>query len=277
MGAPLVVVIDIDGTIIGDILPQVVEWQLVSEYRKECMRQFKCTLIDSLRTSIARPGLAEFVSKLKEEHKTVEFFVFTASEHKWALFIVHCIEASLGFRFNRPIFTRNHMVVDPKTGLYLKSLEKVLPKINRCLKKQGYEKAAVVNDCVLIDNNNTLVPSEQSRLVLCPTYKYTFYQDILRFLHLSTVRENLRTIIPHLKECNMFPIVEKKIDVHSFYAHYYDKLGRNMMSLYRHNTRKDSLWPRLYKAFHKQLANGKAEEGLKASFLKKLNKRLAIR
>lgn len=274
MGGPLAVVIDIDGTIIGEIMPQVVEWQLVAQYRKEFMRQYKAYLVDALRTSLTRPGLADMVNGLRAGFRDVEFFVYTASEHKWANVVVPCIEAALGIAFYRPVLTRNHMVVNPKTGVYQKSLARVLPIINRAFKKKGYTAQVALEQCILVDNNPTLVPEEAGRLVLCPTYKYTLYQDALRFIPTTLVRENLEHIIQYLVDVDMFPAVKKSVNVDAFYAHYYESLGRGMAARYKGNTAPDHMWPRVYKALHKYLST-EDRRTFKDNFVRSLNKKLS--
>ena len=273
MGVPLAVVIDIDGTIIGEIMPQVIEWQLISQYRKEFMRQYKTYLIDALRTSLIRPGLSDMIHGICADFQNVEFFIYTASEHKWANLLVPCIEAAIGIELNRPIFTRNHMIINPLTGVHQKSLAKVLPMINRAFKKKGYTMPLTLNQCIIIDNNSTLIPNESKRLVLCPTYKYTFYQDVLRFIPTQIVQENLSHITQYLTDSDMFPSVNKSINIELFYAHYYERLGRNMASRYKTNTAVDQLWLKVYKALHKYLSSNNRLT-FKDNFIKNLNTKL---
>jgi len=276
MVSPLAVVIDIDGTIIGEIMPQVVEWQLVAQYRKEFMRQYKSYLVDALRTALARPGLADLMNGTRVNYSNVQFFVYTASEHKWANVLLPCIESALGVEFCRPVFTRNHMVVNPKTGVYQKSLARVLPMINRAFKKKGYSEPLSLDQCILIDNNTTLIPDEESRLVFCPTYKYTLYQDALRFIPSTIVRENLHHIVQYLTDTDMFPKVKKPVNIDAFYAHYYERLGRSMAMRYKDNTVPDRMWFKVYKALHKYLSS-EPRHTFKDNFIKGLNKKLAQR
>lgn len=274
MGIPLAVVIDIDGTIIGEIMPQVIEWQLVAQYRKEYMRQFRMYLTDALRTALVRPGLADMINSLRANFRDVEFFIYTASEHKWAHVVVPCIEAALGVGFCRPIFTRNHTVVNAKTGVHQKSLMRVLPMINRAFKKKGYIAPLSLEQCILIDNNQTLIPQEASRLVLCSTYKYTFYQDVLRFIPTSVIQQHLPQIVQYLIDTDMFPSVNKNVNIEAFYAHYYERLGRNIATRYKSNMAVDRMWLKVYKALHKYLSS-ESRSSLKGNFIKSLNKKLA--
>lgn len=266
--------LDLDGTIIGEILPQVTEWQLLLEYKKEHLRQYRTALIDLLKGSLVRPGMTEFINNARKSN--IELFVYTASEHKWANFLVPCVETAIGVTFNRPIFTRNHMVVNPKTGTFQKSITRILPILNRSLKRNGHfkDEQVSINHCLLIDNNETLVDEEMERLVLCPTYKYIIYNDVLRFIPHSVLVTNLGEIAEHLKDNDMFPSVKKKLNIDSFTSHYYEKLGKNMAMNYKTNTENDKMWYALNKIFSKLLKPEKRTE-LKVKFIQNVSIKLA--
>lgn len=270
MGNPLIMLLDIDGTIIGEILPQVMEWQLLLEYKKESIRQFRSHLIETLKGALVRPGITTFMETItKNMH--VEFFIYTASEHKWANFLVPCIEAAMGVTFNRPILTRNHLIVNQKSGVFQKSIAKNLPILNRSLKRSGHH-PVTLNQCIMIDNNETLVEDEMSRLVLCSTYKYILFQDVLRFIPFTTVQANLNEIAEQLKDNNMLPIVKKTLNIDNFIAHYYEKLGKSMALKYKSNKEKDKMWYVLAKIMAKQFTGEQKE--LKDIHIKTVSKKL---
>lgn len=264
----IAIVIDIDGTILGDISPQVIEWQMISDYNKSSMRYFKKYLIDVLRDYLIRPGLSTFLTDFKESHgNNVHFFVYTASEHKWAMFLTPCIEAALGIQFKRPIFTRNHMVFCKKSGYYKKSLGHVLPSMNKTCKT-----TMKLEDCVLIDNNSTLIPSESSRLILCSTFDYAFYQDPLRFLPVKKVEQNLENIIDKLYSIDNFKSIKKNISFEQFYIEYYKRIYKIMTI---NCNKKDSImWNIVHSVFKSYMSKNKIKRGLKDAFVLKANDQL---
>lgn len=263
MSDHLAVVIDIDGTIIGDIVPQVIEWQLITEYSKGNMRMFKKCLIDILKNYLIRPGLREFMTDIKESHPDVHFFVFTASEHKWAHFLMPCIEAALGVHFQRPIFTRNHMVFCKTSGTYKKSLAKILPQINKSSKA-----TMTLKNCVLIDNNSTLIPSESSRLILCSTFDYRIYQDPLRYIPIEKVEHNLPSIVKLLNQVDDFHSLKPVSSFNKFYGDYYKMVSRLM---FVNCSRNDGMWDIVHASFRSYMSKKKQRKEYKDSFVNKLN------
>lgn len=265
MTEPLIVTIDIDGTIIGNITPQVIEWQFIKKYNNYNVRHFKNQLISLLQEYLIRPGMKDFVHKLKEKHSNVHLFLYTASEHKWANFLVPCIEQALDYKFNRPIFTRNHMVVDKKTGFPKKSLERILPQIQKSLQNQSIN----IKQCIIVDNNKTLIDSEMNRLVFCQTYDYVVYQDPLRYINVNQVKKHLPSIIESLKINLNFNDL-KLSDINMFYAQYYNIVSKFLII---NCERKDDLWKGMYDSLHKYLKK-KDRKQIKDSIISKINKTL---
>lgn len=91
---PLVVVLDLDGTIIGDITPQIVSWEICNDIKSSGGGNFykPKDLYAKLQGGIIRPYFAEFIKSLKKNIPNIEFFIFTASEKKWAMNIIGYIE-----------------------------------------------------------------------------------------------------------------------------------------------------------------------------------------
>lgn len=249
---------DLDGTIVGNVTPQVVEWHLVQKYQPSRMAAFKAQLVDVLRHHLVRPGFVEFHRSLAAALPHVEFFIYTASEHAWASVLVPCIEKALDVRFNRPLFTRNHIVREGAGPDMRKSLVRVAPLAHRALQKKGYQVtvADVVRDAVLIDNNDVLISAEAARTLRCPTYDYVLYQDMLRHLPLSVVLENLHAIQEDLADTGVFPHARKEMTEETFLTHYYTALGAAQASAARINreSRRDMYWPMLLGALLKRVA-----------------------
>jgi hypothetical protein len=184
---PLVILLDIDGTVIGDITPQVMIYDLVnrmkSHSRTPSAKGVTCPSFpvkevrEKLQDGIVRPHFHTFITEMTK--RGIELFVYTASEKKWAEFIVKQIEAAFDFKFNRPLFTRDqcHVV----NGEWTKRISTVLPSIVRTLNKKHsvkFKVKDVVDNIIAIDNNRVYSRQDSDRLLLCPTYKYTSPENI---------------------------------------------------------------------------------------------------
>lgn len=174
---PLVILLDIDGTLIGDITPQAMMYDISNTLKGQYRVQFTAKHVQSrLRSGVTRPFAREFVKDLQAYG--VEFFIYTASEKRWAEYIVKQIEAAHGIKFNRPLFTRNDCQV--VNGEYKKSISRVLPSVVRCLKKR-YPRltGADLRDMVIaIDNNPVYSHQDSKSLVLCSTYNYSLPENL---------------------------------------------------------------------------------------------------
>jgi hypothetical protein len=269
MESPLVILLDIDGTLIGEILPQVIEWQLVSTFRKEFLRSYKLFLIDALKTELLRPGFSNFFHKLESLH--IEFFIYTASESKWANYLVPCIESACNVKFNRPVFTREHMVFETqKNGdsYHMKSIEKILPLINKTLAKKGWKIPATISQCMIIDNNYTLVSNELKRVAKCSSYKSIFPFDMLRFIPSTMIMENKSEIISHLNHLNLLPEHFAPSTINEFYHTYHYSLGKFLQKAST-QSKYDITWNRLNKQIVKYLSTKKRKD-FKETFIKDL-------
>jgi len=264
--APLVLFIDIDGTLVGDVTPQVCEWEIIETVDKSKLSSFRCNLIDILIHGLLRPNIADFLTGVKRIIPDIEFFVFTASDMRWANFLVPCIEKAIDIKFNRPIFTRNHCIDQRK------SLDCVLPHVLRRLKKQHpkISMKSMRERIALVDNNDVLVPCESHRCIKVPTYGFAYYTDILSKLAPRTIEKNHFEIATILERYNMSSCHKGVAsDVEVFRSEYYKRLGSLVASSASSvSGRSDNdLWLRLLavmKALH--------PDDFKEGTLKKINK-----
>lgn len=265
--APLVLFIDIDGTLVGDVTPQVCEWEIIETVDKSKLPSFRCGLIDVLVHGLLRPNVADFLTGMKRISPDIEFFVFTASDMRWANFLVPCIEKAIGIKFNRPIFTRNHCIDQRK------SLDCVLPHVLRRLKKQ-HPKLSMKNmreRIALVDNNDVLVPCESHRCIKVPTYSFAYYTDILSKLAPRTIEKNHFEIATILERYDMSSHKGVASDVEVFRSEYYKRLGSLVASSATagHSGSDNNLWMRLLSVI-KSLHPDDFKEGT----VKRINKML---
>ena len=195
MQSPLVMLLDIDGTIIGDITPQVMIYDLVNRMkthsRTPSVQKVACPTYpvkevrEKLKDGIVRPHFKMFVDEMQK--RGIELFVYTASEKKWAEFIVKHIEAAYDIKFNRPLFTRDQcQSVD---GEWIKSIKTVAPAISRTLNKKYKVKIRpkeVISHTIAIDNNQVYSKHDVDKVIVCPTYRYTCPENIASVISKKT-------------------------------------------------------------------------------------------
>ena len=167
---PRVLLLDLDGTMVGKVMSAACEVELLrltGAARGARMKAARDEIVARLRYGIIRPHLEAFCRNAAAAGD-VELFVYTASEATWATFLVGCVEAALGTKFNRPIFTRNHCVSSPTSPVpeLRKSIARVLPAVAARLRRKypGVRSAADLRDRVaLVDNTPGILlpPSEE--------------------------------------------------------------------------------------------------------------------
>jgi hypothetical protein len=187
-----VFILDVDETIIGDIRPQLNEYYIINELniKKKHSIQYKLykqNLDYDLKNFIIRPYFKYFTNYCKA-HK-IPIFIYSASTNEWLKFIIQLIEKYMDFSFQRPLFSRKHMIKETfiiktsKQFNFVKSIEYIRPKIYKSLKK------TIPNLVLYKDFNNILMFDNridniiEKHLVLnCPPYNYTSIIDPLRTL-----------------------------------------------------------------------------------------------
>lgn len=274
--------IDIDGTMIGDVSPQVYEWDIVSKYEIAKLGQLKKNVSSQLANGLLRKGLATFLDFLKARHSQegCEFFVYTASDTKWANFIVPCIETVIGQKFNRPLFTRPNCIRG-QSGDFKKSLSHIMPAVARKIRvKYGESEVVDMNRCVLVDNNRVLIKPEEARLILCPTYGYIDLYDVLRLLSEDVLSRNFIDIASILQSHGLFPEMSDSTLVtmpfHVFKAIYYSMIGKQIKENIKQDLvlAEDLFWTRLGNIIH---AMHKDTNVLKDSTVRSINDCLATK
>ena len=239
-GAPMVILLDIDGTLIGDITPQVVVYDLCNRVKIHGAKDASCIkpqlqqrdFQEKLRDGIIRPHAKAFLVEMQRHG--VEVFIYTASEKKWAEFLIKNIEQSIEYKFNRPIFTRNDCVQE-HAGKCIKHVRSVLPAIVRSINKKYRSKFKALDfqgKVMAIDNNNVYGDQDQNSLVVCSTYKYMYPENVAAMftkrsyeLYSGYVHTCIATYINNYKPHNSFLRFEKQ-----FYQSYYIEALQEVIS-----------------------------------------------
>jgi NLI interacting factor-like phosphatase len=237
--APAAILLDMDGTMIGRIMPSVCEYDIIKQFEPAKLGAFRKQLASRLRYGPVRPFLANFCKRAKA--MGTELFVYTASDDKWANCIVPCIESCIGVKFARPIFARSQCVQAGPSGEFKKSVERVLPIMYRRLRPRLGPMS--INEfrtrTMLLDNNPAVLQhgSEASRLVICPTYEYMYAYDVLASLGIDLIHARFHRIASLLKKHDMFPdhVDPSRLTFQQFMVVYTKHLSEVLQATYRAN------------------------------------------
>lgn len=182
MPLPVVIVLDVDGTIIGDITPQIMVYDIQNEVKTAggSLSYKSKDLPLKLKSGIIRPYFSKCVQKLKEKIPQIEFFIYTASEKQWAHNIIKQIETAAGFKFNKPYFTRNNCITTDND--ITKALKNIKPCIYKTLKKRyGLKSITDLNDrIIVVDNRNDVYANtyDAQYHIKCSTYDFKYPENI---------------------------------------------------------------------------------------------------
>lgn len=243
MKEPLVVLIDLDGTIQGNVIPQIKEKDVIDIINGSTKAQHKGKgpsvhyneryLFEDFRKGLLRPHFSESLLEIKKRHPNVEFFVYTASSDEWANFLLpKIVRMCFGNKkiVNRPFLTRSDCIADG-----YKSLKKVHPIIKKSLQHK-YPEAKITN-VYLIDNNYVLKNDEANRLVHCPTYNMTILNCPMRAFSKSVLESNYHKLAEIL--------FHKKVKSFSdFVKLYYDRSFKEYVAVEESNKKykNDKYW-----------------------------------
>lgn len=197
---PFVFILDLDGTIIGDCLYQTILYNIEIILKKNKVKTKKDDmLINSYKpdSKLVRPYFKYFYSTMKKMYPNSLFYIYTASEKKWATKEISIIEKTHKIKFNRPLFTRTDCIID-SYGQYRKSVNNILPKIIKANKELEINK----NNILVVDNNDVFI-DYKSNFLLCPTYDYIFFCDIWEKINKAHITiPELNNILQHLISTN---------------------------------------------------------------------------
>jgi hypothetical protein len=246
---PFVFILDLDGTIIGDCAYQVIIHNIEDIAKQNKLKTYSKDMLAkcySQSSKLIRPYFKHFINTMKTHFNNCQFYIYTASEKSWANKEIGMIEKSHGFKFNRPLFTREDCIID-SYGMYKKSVKKILPRIIKSNKNLNFKNEKIL----VIDNNNVFIDFHNN-MILCPTYNYTQFCDIWDKLDkndannpsISRLVSNLVLTNKACKYSNCRETDTKKTELkHKWMYKKYKKLNKMNKSF-----EKDIFWKRLSNA-----------------------------
>lgn len=198
-----VFIIDLDGTIIGDCIYQC-EMYKIGLILKKLGHKIKINdILDSHYTDkskLIRHHFITFIKTMKEIMPNSYFYIYTASEKKWAEIQIKLIEKNLNIKFDRPIFTRNDCdpIIDDNKLSFTKSIEKIKKKI----KVPNPEIIIIDDKKVYIDNNH--------RLINCKVYNYKSFCNYWDYIPINKINNKvfLKFLTSLMDESRLNPIYQ---------------------------------------------------------------------
>ena len=245
-------ILDLDGTVLGDVRFQVAKYSLHQSLRRHGFRPAASGPVPHAfhqDMHLIRPGFGNWMKSMKKRFPDSHFFVYTASEKAWAKVEVPWIEKSLGVQFSRPIFTRDDCLADPSVFNYRKSLTRILPKIWKSVGKKltAAEKATILQTRTMIVDNTSVFVDHTDHLLLCPDYAYTVFEDVLDgvppALHDATM------VLALMNQGLVCPNAHNKADPVKGLAHRYQWLAKRCHAVTHENQShvNDQFWRALRK------------------------------
>jgi hypothetical protein len=232
---PYIFIFDIDGTLIGDITPQVMIYDIVEEIRKHNSKE-KIKIDDihyKLKNGILRPHFINFINDIKKHYYPAEFFIYTASQKKWAEQLIKYIEGAIDIKFNRPIFTRNDCMYI--NGELKKSISRIKGKIQNSLKKK-YE-TVNLNDRILMIDNSRVFQVNDTNIVYCPTYKFKYPENIPNIISRNIYEKYFKVIYENISKYSLtIPFTSSYL---KFQKYYYQNYIREIFNM---NKSDDKFW-----------------------------------
>jgi len=243
---PYIFVIDLDGTIIGNCTYQCDIYnimELMKIYNKKELNKYKILCEKSLNNSynnkslLMRPHFFYFIQSMKKLYQRSYFYIYTASEKKWANKEIAIIEKNNNFKFDRPLFTRDNCILD-NDGNIKKSITKILPLIKKNIKMpSSYD---IRKHLLIIDNNPTFIDYKEN-LLICPSYNYIKFNNLIDIFPDEIDNSNIKNYINKLtKEQRICRKYDGDTCLEKIYKWLYKKCKK--INKYNSNYVNDTFW-----------------------------------
>lgn len=189
MKLPFVIIFDIDGTLIGNLWYAIQEYYLLRYIYAYCKANdihAKCpdTVIDIqhlMRKGLLRPYVREYLDVCTKKYQNVEIFIYTKSSYSWTNdVIVKEIEKALGYKFNKPYFTRENTLPNNEKALsaVYRDIMMALQTKYPLLRNEKHRMEVFDERLIFIDDIPNNLYDFQNKQILCPEYTYQFFYDI---------------------------------------------------------------------------------------------------
>ena len=241
---PFIVILDWDNTIVGKVDYQSQKYSLEQHYKKFGLKVKKNSKVPKAfnkDSKLIRPYFLNFITELTDYFQgNIYFFIYTASERKWANTEISWLEKSHGIKFQRPIFTRDDCIVD-KSGSYRKSISNIFPRMLRSMgltKISKEQKTEILHQRLLIIDNNAVFNDMKEHLLICPDYNFMVFENLLEDIPLSYLQNpNIRQHILSLINMGLIcPFFGKNDDINQQMYKKYEWLAIKCKHISENNT-----------------------------------------
>lgn len=221
---PFIVILDLDGTVVGNVNFQSQQYSLhltLKKYGFKLNKQYVIPPAFNPNSKLVRPYFSSFITDLENYFnklgRNIYFFVYTASDKSWATTEVAWIEKTHNIKLMRPLFTRDDCIKD-QTGNCRKSIQKIYPKIIKAISKNynitQKDKNYILEHQFLIIDNNAVYIDRQDKLLLCPDYNYTVFENLLHGIPMNARKHHgvQQLLMSLINQGHLCPIPNEKDD-----------------------------------------------------------------
>lgn len=240
MAPPWVFVLDLDGTVVGDVAAYACEHALLVAHGAR-LDGFKRALVDAMDDGLVRPGFGRLLDALARAD--ARLFVYTASEGAWARVLVGCIARRYGVRVEH-VFCRASCAKDRDTFELRKSVARIYPRVRKILAREGVVLGGDASAHVVVvdDSPDAYPPSEAAMVVRAPPYAgRPTPHDVTRFLAPATLRRRFGDVADALEACGVVAARPSTTSYAEFLRSYHAALANEAYAVERRG-RADDRW-----------------------------------
>lgn len=190
MKLPVVVIFDVDGTLLGNVtsllnfwlsIKDVLHFDSVQEKIKRCL------------PALIRPGITDLVNAFKKKYQHVEFFIYSAGREEWLDVVIPCLEEIIGIEFNRPLFGRSYCVIGYKM---IEIVSKGILRVIKAKYRGNYTMDNIRDMVVIFDDNPAVYDDvhDYVRVIKCPCLKIKKHVNIIDEMGEAFCRDHFRHI-----------------------------------------------------------------------------------
>ena len=207
MNLPLILIFDIDQTIIGNQCTFEQEYYILNDVpdNKKLLVKYNSFLDNYLKTiDFIIPHFLDFIKLMKDKYGKVEIFLYTNSGFERVEFLEKVL--SKYFKFKK-IYSRRDSINMQKNILF------IYEDIIKTLKLTKHKKEILENNIIFIDDRANVLLDYNEKQIVCTRYNNSYSYDL---------QEKL------LKDYNIDILKDKKIMDHFRYYKYYDPNSDNL-------------------------------------------------
>ena len=238
MAPPWAFVLDLDGTVVGDVASYACEHALLTAHGGR-LEGFKRALVDAMDDGLVRPGFGRLLDALARVD--ARLFVYTASEGTWARLLVGCIARRYGVKFEH-VFCRASCTKDRDTFELRKSVARIYPRMRKVLAREGTALGETASaHVVVIDDSPDVFPAAEAGMVVrAPPYAdRPTPHDVTRFLAPATVRRRFADIADTLAAFGVVAERPATTSYAEFLRTYHTSLAGEAYAVERHGRAED--------------------------------------